>query len=179
MKEEIDKILSETDEYVNAESINTAIKHGDGALHGRSIRYLIIAENSAAEDYYKKYGRQFDNPDSNPVQVTLAARILLYIMFALIVNLVLYAPVYFLAVHWAGVSSHDSYYVAVIVNTVIGMIVCGLWVERGTKRLAFKAGMRAEADDQLLTKYHIAKHKIDERYATKGRLPDFDFRWKD
>lgn len=179
MKEEVDKILHEADKVAVQETTHLSSKFRDAAIHGRASRYIKLAENSAADEYYKKYGGSFDKRGSeySPKEL-LGGKVFIYTMVALTANLVLYLPAYFLLV-WGGVNKHDAAFVAVIINTAISTIAWGLLEEKSMKHSAYKAGMRAEAENHIVGKYHIAKNKIDSHYTAKGHLPDYDFDWKE
>lgn len=179
MKEEVDKILHESNEIATQETAHLSSKYREAAVHGRATRHLSLAEKSAALDYYKKSGRNFDNDeDAEPYQ-RIVAMIFVYAVMACLVNLVLYLPVYYLANSWGNANKHDAVYITLIFNTAVSAILIGISSEITMKRKAFIAGMRAEADNHVISKYHIAKDRIDERYTSNGNLPDDDFDWKD
>lgn len=179
MSKDVNEILKEATEHVKDELSRQDIpdKRLETFTHARMSRHLRLAENNAAREYYKKHGRHFDNHDNDSTTYNLFIRVLLFILYAFLTNLVLYFPTYYLAVHWGEVNKHDATYAAIIVNTAIGMIAGGIWSEHGTKRTAFIAGMRAEADKHVVGNYHEAKGRIEAHNVSKGNLPDYDFEW--
>lgn len=178
MTEDVDKLLKETNELAVQETSHLPGKHQESAVHGRATRHLSIAENNAALEYYKTNGKHYDsNADIEPY-AQLIAMVFVYAIIAGLVNLVLYFPVFYLTKTWGDINSHDAVYVSIIINTAIGAILIGTFSEPTTKRKAFMAGMRAEADNHIVSKYHVAKNKIDDQYSSKGNIPDFDFEWK-
>lgn len=179
MTENVDQLLQETNDVALRETAHLSSKYRDAAVHGRATRHLSIAEKDAAESYYKKTGKHFDAEEDTEAYVRIIAMIFVYAIIACLVNLILYLPVNYLAKSWGNVSDHDAVYVSVVINTAVSAILIGIFSEISTKRKAFVAGMRAEADNHVINKYHLAKDKIDEHYTSKGNLPDYDFKWKD
>lgn len=176
---EVDRILHETNEVAAQETAHLSSKYREAAVHGRATRHISLAEKNAVEDYYKKAGRNFDNDeDAEPYQ-RIIAMVFVYALIACLVNLILYLPVYYLAKSWGNADKHDAVYITLIVNTAVSVMLVGISSEISMKRKAFIAGMRAEADNHIISKYHVAKDKIDERYTSNGNLPDDDFEWKD
>ncbi|HVW23332.1 MAG TPA: hypothetical protein VHB51_02535 [Candidatus Saccharimonadales bacterium] len=176
---EIDRILHETNEVANQETAHLSSKYREAAVHGRATRHISLAEKSAAEDYYKKAGRNFDNDENAEPYQRIIALIFVYALIACLVNLILYLPVYYLTKSWGNVSKHDAVYITIIINTAVSAILIGISSEITMKRKAFIAGMRAEADNHIISNYHVAKDKLDERYTSNGNLPDYDFDWKE
>lgn len=160
-KEETDEILAGASDYASGEfaSTNLSDKHKDTFLEARTARRIRITGDNAANEYYRETGKHFDNDDSTEVYIRIFAMVFAYLILALFVNLFLYLPVKYLAESWAGVNSHDATYIAVIINTAIGTILFGMRSEVSMKRKAFIAGMQAEANDQILGKYHEANAK--------------------
>jgi hypothetical protein len=178
MKEEVNQIINETNAVAERETAHLSSKYSDAAKHGRATRHISIAEQNAAVDYYKKFGRNFDSEDVEPAS-RIVAMMLAYAMIAMLITLVLYLPMNYLVKSWGNANEHDAVYIAIIINMIISTLIIGTMVEISTKRKAFVAGMRAEADNHVVGNYHRAKSKIDENYITKGQLPDYDFRWKE
>lgn len=179
MKEEVDKVLQETSKIAEQETAHIINRPREAAVHGRATRHLSNAEKDAAENYYKKVGHHFDSDEDTEAYVRITAMLFVYAIITGLINLVLYLPVNYLARSWGGVNNHDAVYVSIIINTVISALLVGIFSEFTTKRKAFIAGMRAEADSQVIGKYHLAKEQIDDQYASTGQIPDYDFKWKD
>ena len=181
MSKKVNEILEEATEHVKGELSRQDIpdRRLEIFTYARMSRHIRLAENNAASEYYKKHGRHFDNHDNNGTHIIISVRIFIFIIFALLANLILYFPTYYLAVHWGEVNKHDATYIAIIVNTAIGMIAGGIWSEYGAKRTAFIAGMRAEADKHVVGNYHEARDRIEAHNVSKGHLPDYDFEWGD
>lgn len=179
MKEEVNKVLQEANKVAEQETAHITNRPREAAVHARTTRHLSNAEKDAAEEYYKKVGRHFDSDEDTEAYVRIVAMLFVYAIAAGFVNLILYLPVNYLARSWGEVNSHDAVYVTVIINTVISAMLVGIFSEFTTKRKAFIAGMRAEADSQVISKYHKAKEQIDNQYASTGQIPDYDFKWKE
>jgi hypothetical protein len=179
MKEEANKVLLEASKLAAQEVADVPDNRIDAAMHGRVTRHVSIAEKNAAENYYKKSGKYFDIDHDTETHIHIIAMIFAYAMLALLINLILYLPVNYLTRSWGEVNSHDAVYVTIIINTLISAVAVGLMAEITTKRKAFIAGMRAEADNHIVSKYHMAKDKIDEHYASKGHLFDNNLDWRD
>lgn len=179
MNEEVDKILHEANTFAIQETAHLSGKYKSSAIHGTTSRYIRNAEDGAVEKYYKNTGRRFDSRGSEySPNEQLWGKIFTYTMIALVANIILYAPVYFLLV-WGQLGKHNAMFISIIISTAIGLTAWGLLEEKSMKRSAFKAGMRAEAENHIVAKYHMAKNKVDAHYKSKGHLPDDDFAWKE
>lgn len=160
--QEADNILEEASDYASEEfaSTNLSDKRKNTFLEARTARRISITGDSAAKEYYKETGRHFDNDDGTETYIRIIAMVFAYAILALLVNLILYLPVNYLATSWADVNSHDAVYITIIINTVVSTILAGISSEISTKRKAFIAGMHAEANDQVVRKYHEANTRL-------------------
>lgn len=180
---EADEILAGASDYASGElaGMNLSDKHKDRfkdvILDSRTTRRIRITGNNVAKEYYKETGRNFDNDDGTEAYARIIAMILIYAIIACTVNLILYIPVYYLLISWGDVNRHDAVYITLIINTAIGTISTGIWNESNVKRIAFIAGMHAEADDHIVSKYHEAREIMNKAIVSKGDLPYDDHGW--
>lgn len=176
MKEDANKVLLEASKLAAQEVADVPDNRIDAAMHGRVTRHISIAEKDAAENYYKKTGKYFDVDGDTEAHIRVLGMVFVYAMVTCLVNLIFYLPVNYLARSWGEVNSHDATYVTIIINTVISAVLVGLMAETTTKRKSFIAGMRAEADNHIISKYHAAMDKLDEHYDIYS---DDDYKWRD
>jgi hypothetical protein len=160
--QEADEILSDASDYASREFASTDLsdKRKDVFIKARTARKIQITGDNAAKEYYKETGRHFDNYDGTEAYIRIIAMSFAYAIMALLVNLILYLPVNYLATSWGEVNSHDAAYITIIINTVISTILVGISTEISTKRKAFIAGMHAEASDHVVGEYHEANTKL-------------------
>lgn len=153
------KILSDASDYASREFASTDLsdKRKDVFIEARTARRIQVTGENASKEYYKETGRHFDNDDGTEAYIRIIAMSFAYAIMALLINLILYLPVNYLATSWGDVNSHDAIYITIIINTAISVILVGISTEISTKRKAFIAGMHAEATDRIVGKYHEAK----------------------
>lgn len=159
------EILKGASDYASGEfaSTNLSEKRKDVFIAARTERRIRIDSDKAAQEYYKKTGRNFDNDDGTEAYIRVTAMAFVYAILALLVNLILYLPVNYLIKSWGGVNNHESVYITIIISTVISTILAGISSEITTKRKAFIAGMNAEASDCVVGEYHEATTKLHRK----------------
>lgn len=177
MQKDVEKVLSDANDYVENELTHVHHEFRDAAVRGRTARYIRLAENKVINEYYKENGQYFDNKERKEAYLRNIMMFFVYATIACLINLIFYVPVYYLLTSWAGVNKHDAIYFTLIINTAIGAISTGIWNEGVVKNRAFIAGMRAEADNHIVGKYHRAKDEVDTLYRSKGHLEDDGFEW--
>ena len=171
-RKEADEILAGASDYASGEFASTDLsdKRKDVFLKARTDRHIQKNRDKTAESYYKEAGRYCDYSDAGQeTYIYIAAKIFVQLLFIGTANLILYLPTFYVIVPWwGGVSEHDSLYVTLIINTVVGAVLSSLWSESILKRKAFIAGMNAEAADKIVGEYHKAKTKLyDDRTPRK------------
>lgn len=152
------EILSDASDYASREFAATDLsdKRKDVFIEARTARRIQVTGENAAKEYYKETGRHFDNDDGTEAYIRIIAMSFAYAIMALLINLILYLPVNYLTTSWGDVNSHDAVYITIIINTVISVIAVGISTEISTKRKAFIAGMHAEANNHILSRYYEA-----------------------
>jgi len=160
-----EEILTGAADYASGEfaSTNLSDERKEIFLKARTDRRIGITRDKAANEYYKETGRHFDNDDGTEAHIRITAMAFVYVILALLVNLILYLPVSFLVRSWGGANSHDAVYITIIINTVISTVLAGISSEITTKRKAFIAGMNAEANDRVVGEYHDAATKLQRQ----------------
>ena len=183
MDEEVKEVLKQAKEHSDKEfdarrgDTFSKVSMKDSLEHGRMSYHLRQAENNAIKEFYKKSGQNFNSGEYEDAGNPIVVRLFLFASGAFFINLFLYFPIFYLSTAWGGVNRHDAVYITIIINTLISTIIIGLYSEFDMKRKAFIAGMRAEAENRVVGKYHEAKKHIDLHHASKGNIFDHDSEW--